>query len=49
MISIGIVFGACEPITLVHYCDHALSAVRRLLFNFDCSENAKQNLTKLDM
>ena len=46
------VFSAHEPKAQVHYCDHALSVIRRplsLTFNiFDFSETAERNSTKLD-
>ena len=47
-----IVFSAPEPKAQVHYCDHALSVVRRPsltfhIFDFS-SETTEQNSTKLD-
>ena len=50
--NIVTIFSAPEPNAQVHYCDHALSVVRRPSLTFHIfdffSETAKQNSTKLD-
>ena len=50
--ALWVFISASEPKAQVHYCDHAVSVVRRLsIVNFhifDFPETAERNSTKLD-